>query len=194
MGPAWQAAPVRCCAGRGARQSHGRGLCLVNGKASWRLVRFDFGRCWDLFGGGRRFPPKKYCYLYYRRRDSNILHSINISNICIIPSKKYCFSGKIEDAAACTNQAEARYTIAAQSRECQGGSNALLGWVGGGRCGNSTPFCHLKIRSACEVCGEKAHEGRCVVYWLLSIGYCLLAIVYWLLFNVAIVYCLLSIS
>ena len=41
--------PVRCCAGRGAhagRKSHGRGLCITNGKASCRLVRFVFGRCW----------------------------------------------------------------------------------------------------------------------------------------------------
>jgi hypothetical protein len=45
--------------------------------------------------------------------------------------KRKAPSGKTEDAAACENQAGVRYTIAARSRECQGESNALLGWVGG---------------------------------------------------------------
>jgi len=50
--------PVRCCAGRGVhagRKSHSRGLCITNGKASCRLVRFVFGRCWGLSGGGDFF-------------------------------------------------------------------------------------------------------------------------------------------
>ena len=43
------------------------------------------------------------------------------------PPVRSRFSGKTEDAAACANQAEARYTIAAQSRARRGESNALLG-------------------------------------------------------------------
>jgi hypothetical protein len=47
------------------------------------------------------------------------------------------FSGKTEDAAACANQAEARYTIAAQSRECQARGVERTTWLGGGgHCGN----------------------------------------------------------
>jgi hypothetical protein len=40
-------------------QSHGRGLCITNGKASCRLVRFVFGRCWGLFVGW-----DFYCWVY----------------------------------------------------------------------------------------------------------------------------------
>jgi hypothetical protein len=39
---------------------------------------------------------------------------------------------KTQRHAQTANQAGARYTTAAQSEECQGESNALLGWVGGG--------------------------------------------------------------
>jgi hypothetical protein len=38
------------CARR-SQEPRPRRVCITNGKASCRLVRFGFGRCWDLFGG-----------------------------------------------------------------------------------------------------------------------------------------------
>jgi hypothetical protein len=62
MGPACQAishCPLlrwpRC-----ARKSHGRGLCLINGKASCRLAHFWF---WEVLGfvwGRAKISAKKY--------------------------------------------------------------------------------------------------------------------------------------
>jgi hypothetical protein len=39
---------------------------VLNSWASCHLVRFVFGRSWGLFGGGRRFPQKKVCFIFLR--------------------------------------------------------------------------------------------------------------------------------
>jgi hypothetical protein len=50
------------CARR-SQEPRPRRVCIINGKASCRLVRFGFGRCWDLFGGAR--PAGKKNTIYY---------------------------------------------------------------------------------------------------------------------------------